>query len=167
MAVAKEQLNRDNVKLYERIRFLQSYQTSGSAATRRQSCDIVEDGSEEAYRVQYETRLDPFARFSQKEQQRKIAELPVIERITLNTSRICLGNRIARNFVFSYFVLLHLVVFATLYSWAHHSHAHAEAQMPSQVSDNIRPLPLKGLVSHSHLHPSQSLQGQAFADIAK
>ena len=44
----------------------------------------------------YEARINPFTQFSQKEKQRKYRELSVAEKITLNTTRMFLGNKFAR-----------------------------------------------------------------------
>jgi len=40
--------------------------------------------SEERYERQYEERLDPFATFSRRERQRKLAQLGPVERITFS-----------------------------------------------------------------------------------
>ncbi|CAN0451592.1 unnamed protein product, partial [Ectocarpus fasciculatus] len=75
--------------------------------------------TEARYGQLYEARINPFTQFSQRERQRKYQELTVAEKITLSTTRMFLGNKFARNFVFFYVVLLHLVVFTTLNYWTH------------------------------------------------
>ena len=50
----------DNVKLYEKIKFLQSYPSSS------QQLASLEDETTGRYSSQYEARLDPFSAFSQK-----------------------------------------------------------------------------------------------------
>lgn len=59
-------LQADNVKLYEKIRFLQGYQSS---VPKRD--DSVMIPVETRYKSQYEQRLDPFTTFSNQEKQRK------------------------------------------------------------------------------------------------
>ena len=60
-------LQADNVKLYEKIRYLQGYQ-QGSA---RNSSGSIAIPVESKYKNQYEQRLDPFTAFSNQERQRK------------------------------------------------------------------------------------------------
>merc|ERR1712012_1504660 len=58
-----DKLRSDNIKLYEKVKFLQSYPKSGSVAA-------ADDGTEHRYSSQYEERLDPFSSFSKNERQR-------------------------------------------------------------------------------------------------
>ena len=55
-----DRLRADNVKLYEKIKFLQSYPSSS------QQLASLEDETTGRYSSQYEARLDPFSAFSQK-----------------------------------------------------------------------------------------------------
>ena len=69
-----KELSSDNVKLYEKIRFLQGYQGStGDNNTRSRSAAIgmPNEGVETRYQNQYEQRLDPFRTFSNQERQRR------------------------------------------------------------------------------------------------
>lgn len=52
--------------------------------------------TEARYGQLYEARINPFTQFSQRERQRKYQELTVAEKITLNTTRMFLGNKFAR-----------------------------------------------------------------------
>jgi len=106
-----QHLKQDNLKLYEKIRFLQS--CGGS----RTSPDVVVP-VESKYRSKYEQRLDPFASFNQAERQRKYGQLSVFEKIILSLVRFIAGNKNARLAVFFYAVLLHGLVFAVLYKLA-------------------------------------------------
>ena len=73
-----KELSSDNVKLYEKIRFLQGYQTSSkrgdtvmqSKANTAITMKTVE-GAENRYQSQYEQQLDPFRTFSNQERQRR------------------------------------------------------------------------------------------------
>ncbi|EDO32794.1 predicted protein [Nematostella vectensis] len=59
-------LRSDNVKLYEKIKFLQSYPTKGSSLR-------DDEAAVSRYSSQYEQRLDPFAAFNQREIRRTYA----------------------------------------------------------------------------------------------
>ncbi|GFR72924.1 protein CASP [Elysia marginata] len=104
-----DKLRSDNVKLYEKIRFLQSYPVKGGAT----------DDVTNSYSSQYEERLDPFTSFSRKERQRRYLELKPYDKITLSMGRLIMGNKTARAFAFFYTLILHLLVFLVLYKLAH------------------------------------------------
>ncbi|XP_062592196.1 protein CASP-like [Saccostrea cucullata] len=106
-----DKLRSDNVKLYEKIRFLQSYPSKGGHAS-------TED-AESRYSMQYEERLDPFSTFSRKEKQRKYMNLKPYDKITLSMGRFIMGNKVARTITFFYTLLLHSLVFLVLYKLAH------------------------------------------------
>ncbi|XP_038054736.1 protein CASP-like [Patiria miniata] len=108
-----DKLRTDNIKLYEKIRFLQSYKKSkGSTGP---------DDTESRYSTQYEQRLDPFNSFSRKEKQRKYMNLSPFDKATLNMGRLVLSNKIARMIAFFYVIILHLLVFLVLYKMAYTS----------------------------------------------
>jgi len=107
-----DSVRHDNVKLYEKIKFLQSYPTQGSINVQ------VEDDSVKRYSSQYEERIDPFAVFSQREKQQRYSNLTAPEKVTLNMGRFILSNKIARTLVFFYTLLLHCLVFIVLYKFA-------------------------------------------------
>ncbi|KAH9524242.1 Protein CASP [Bulinus truncatus] len=104
-----DKLRSDNVKLYEKIRFLQSYPNKGT----------LTDDVTNIYSSQYEERLDPFTSFSRKERQRRYLELKPYDKITLSMGRLIMGNKTARAFAFFYTIILHLMVFLVLYKLAH------------------------------------------------
>jgi len=105
-----DKLRLDNVKLYEKIKFLQSYPKSGSLAV---------DDTENRYSSQYEERLDPFSSFNKKERQRKYMNLKPYDKITLSMGRFIMGNKTARMVTFFYTLILHLLVFLVLYKMAY------------------------------------------------
>ena len=114
-------LQTDNVKLYEKIRFLQGYQVNfvkttfslmnhtvncfheiffqGSSASKKD--DSVMIPVETRYKSQYEQRLDPFTTFSNQEKQRKYTQLNIVEKIILSMVHFMLSNKVARLFVFA------------------------------------------------------------------
>ncbi|NWR21004.1 CASP protein, partial [Emberiza fucata] len=96
-----DSLRADNIKLYEKIKFLQSYPGRGSSR----------DDTEQRYSSQYEERLDPFSSFSRKERQRKYLSLSPWDKATLSMGRLILSNKTARTVAFFYTLLLHCLVF--------------------------------------------------------
>eukprot|EP00026_Physarum_polycephalum_P004196 Phypoly_transcript_04213.p1 GENE.Phypoly_transcript_04213~~Phypoly_transcript_04213.p1 ORF type:complete len:467 (+),score=45.30 Phypoly_transcript_04213:784-2184(+) len=118
----------DNVKLYEKIRYLQSYNETRAG---RGTNDIergdtkgnhMNDDLENKYGKLYEdTVVNPFAIFNRKERYRRYRELNAPERVILNTSQFFLSSKGARLFLFFYSVLLHLLVMGTLYKLAYDS----------------------------------------------
>ncbi|NWX86649.1 CASP protein, partial [Nothoprocta ornata] len=128
-----DNLRADNIKLYEKIKFLQSY--PGRAGSR--------DDTEQRYSSQYEERLDPFSSFSRKvgepawqrrpaprgprsppalcpsqERQRKYLSLSPWDKATLSMGRLVLSSKTARTVAFFYTLLLHCLVFLVLYKTA-------------------------------------------------
>ncbi|KAJ7407310.1 protein CASP-like protein [Willisornis vidua] len=103
-----DNLRADNIKLYGKIKFLQSY--PGRGASR--------DDTEQRYSSQYEERLDPFSSFSRKERQRKYLSLSPWDKATLSMGRLILSNKTARTIAFFYTLLLHCLVFLVLYKTA-------------------------------------------------
>lgn len=130
---AKQQLEQDNVALYRKVKFLQSYHGSGSSSSGggggigegRLIDDPyrVSEGSvgdiESRYSALYEARLNPFAEFSSLERQRKLRELSVADRIVLNTAVAIVSNATGRTFLLFYLGAMHLLVFGTMYYLAH------------------------------------------------
>ncbi|XP_065830385.1 protein CASP-like [Oscarella lobularis] len=105
-----DSLRSDNVKLYEKIKFLQGYQSS-TGGTRH-------DETISKYSGEYEARMDPFSVFSRRERERRIVDLSGPEKATLNMGRFILSSKFARLFIFFYTVFLHLLVFGVLYKLA-------------------------------------------------
>jgi len=58
-----------------------------------------------------------------KEKQRRYSSLTLAEKVTLFTSRFFLSNKYARNFIFFYVLMLHMLVFSTLFHFVHTNHA--------------------------------------------
>lgn len=107
-----QDLQQDNVKLFEKIRFLQS--CGGSPRRREDTVVAVEN----RYQTEYEKRLDPFQSFSQAERKRKYGQLSVAEKVILSLVRFIVSNKTARLMVTLYSILLHGLVFIVLYKMA-------------------------------------------------
>ncbi|XP_064619631.1 protein CASP-like [Lineus longissimus] len=106
-----DKLRSDNVKLYEKIKFLQAYPSRSRPAG--------DDGALNRYSTQYEEKLDPFTTFNKKERMRKYANLKPYDKITLSMGRFIMGNKMARTIAFFYTIILHCLVFLVLYKVAH------------------------------------------------
>nr|XP_057935233.1 cut-like homeobox 1b isoform X5 [Doryrhamphus excisus] len=103
-----DSLRADNIKLYEKIKFLQSYAGRGGGS----------DDTVMRYSSQYEERLDPFASFSKRERQRRYLSLSPWDKATLSLGRMILSNKMARTVAFFYTLFLHCLVFLVLYKTA-------------------------------------------------
>eukprot|EP00252_Welwitschia_mirabilis_P002877 TRINITY_DN12898_c0_g1_i1.p1 TRINITY_DN12898_c0_g1~~TRINITY_DN12898_c0_g1_i1.p1 ORF type:complete len:699 (+),score=193.82 TRINITY_DN12898_c0_g1_i1:213-2309(+) len=115
-----ERCREDNVKLYEKIRYIQDYTKDWPISRgQRKRADDIESGFgsdiESKYKKIYEDDINPFAAFSKKEKERRYKELGLRDKITLTSGRFLLGNKYARTFVFFYSIALHLLVFISLY----------------------------------------------------
>lgn len=73
-----ENIKADNMRLYEKIRFLESY-ASGSVGTSRDP-PADEEGILSRYQALYEDMLNPYTLFNRRERQRKLTEMSVPER---------------------------------------------------------------------------------------
>ncbi|XP_067928699.1 protein CASP-like [Watersipora subatra] len=106
-----DRIRTDNIKLYEKIKFLQNYSSNRAAPG-------PTDETEARYSEQYEQKLDPFTNFNKKERNRRYGNLKLHEKITLGIGRFVMGSAAARTFAFVYAMLLHLLVFLCLYKMA-------------------------------------------------
>ncbi|GLE10102.1 hypothetical protein PINS_up022097 [Pythium insidiosum] len=126
-------LEQDNMQLYQKIRYLQSYRGSkGHDSAARGGHHRVTPGSfdieggadaagdvEARYKSMYEEKLNPFQQFNKMESQQRYTNLNTVDKILLNSARLFLGHRITRNIAFAYILLLHFLVVATLYTFMH------------------------------------------------
>lgn len=106
-------LRSDNVKLYEKIKFIQGYQGhAGSAVS-------IPDDTVSRYGPDYEESINPFKAFNNKERQRKYFNLSPADKFTLNLGKIVLSNKYGRLMVFIYILVVHALVFLVLYKLSH------------------------------------------------
>uniref|UniRef100_A0A3P8WKS9 Protein CASP n=1 Tax=Cynoglossus semilaevis TaxID=244447 RepID=A0A3P8WKS9_CYNSE len=105
-----DSLRADNIKLYEKIKFLQSYPSKAAGS----------DDTVMRYSSQYEERLDPFASFSKKVRatDRKSINVKPSDAKCVLQGRVILSNKTARTIAFFYTLFLHLLVFLVLYKTA-------------------------------------------------
>jgi homeobox protein cut-like len=124
-----ESLKADNTKLYEKVRYLQSYSNSSGLQARKVDRDL----DLEALESRYEASVDPFRQFNRTERQRKIKEMSPMERIVFIVARTVLGSKEMRTVLFFYVLGMHLLVFVTTYHWSHGCYS----VMPSSTIDQM------------------------------
>ncbi|CAK7204138.1 hypothetical protein SEUCBS139899_006892 [Sporothrix eucalyptigena] len=126
-------LQRDNLNLYEKTRYMSSYNRGGSSGLGASSSSAsayannpnpstVSIGggngsgvSLDRYRKAYESNLSPFQAFRGRESARAYRRLSFPERVVYSITRMVLSSRTSRNLFAAYCVALHLVVFLSLY----------------------------------------------------
>nr|KAJ3421348.1 hypothetical protein HK105_003787 [Polyrhizophydium stewartii] len=122
-------LKSDNVKLYEKLRYAETYSAArsqtqargvshsiinmGTADRRAAASDA--DAISSKYRGIYEESLDPFKQFHRQEEQRRFHSMNPAERAALSLTRLLSTNRYSRWIFVIYSAALHLLVFVTLY----------------------------------------------------
>ena len=157
---AKQQLQDDNVSLYEKLQYVKSFEQQLNRTSRQQqqqqqlttahhafsSLDSLSSGggsssssggkdsngssalSERRYAKLYAESLNPFSAWKSGQLLASERSLPPSERVTLTFARLVFSRRAARSFAFFYALVLHLLVFAVL--WTHtvsdHCASHAE-----------------------------------------
>ncbi|XP_069562443.1 cut-like homeobox 1b isoform X4 [Brachyistius frenatus] len=124
-----DSLRADNIKLFEKIKFLQSYPGRAGGS----------DDTVMRYSSQYEERLDPFASFSKRERQRRYLSLSPWDKATLSLGRGILSNKIARTIAFFYTLFLHCLVFLVLYktAWSESIGRDCSAFCAKKYSDHL------------------------------
>jgi homeobox protein cut-like len=163
---AAESLKADNTKLYEKVRYLQNFNQTGTrgAAFNRKAAG-ERDLDLEALEQRYEASVDPFRQFSRTERQRKMKEMSPMERIVFLVAKTVLGSKEMRLALFFYVIGMHVLVFSTTYHWSdpgcdsaahhemlshlppdHHQHianavsaaAPLVGELTAQIADNIK-----------------------------
>ncbi|EKX47927.1 hypothetical protein GUITHDRAFT_106475 [Guillardia theta CCMP2712] len=116
-------LRSDNVKMYEKIKYLESYRPGAAARGNHSDVEAGIDTFPHAdkYKALYEESLNPFTVFNQKQRQLRKEKMPLHERLMLEMSQFFLGNSVARKFLFFYMVIMHILVFVTLYRFTHNT----------------------------------------------
>ncbi|KAL2025139.1 hypothetical protein VTK56DRAFT_141 [Thermocarpiscus australiensis] len=129
-------LQRDNLNLYEKTRYVSTYNRAGPtavaattssssayAANPNPSAVSIPSSSEagnggialDRYRKAYESNLSPFAAFRGRESARAYKRMSLPERVVYSVARMVLASRTSRNLFALYCVALHLLVFVSLY----------------------------------------------------
>lgn len=121
-------LQKDNLSLYEKTRYVSTYNrggatsTSSSAYSSNPNPSTVSMGgsgnpgiSMDRYRKAYESNISPFAAFRGRESARAYHRMSLPERVVYSITRMVLASRASRNLFAAYCVALHVLVFFSLY----------------------------------------------------
>ncbi|KAI0789119.1 CASP C terminal-domain-containing protein [Abortiporus biennis] len=125
-------LQADNLKLYEKVRYMQSYRED--AAVRPSTLDPVPSSAPgrmddlSKYQSRYEEAMNPFQAFRGREATRAYESLNPLERGVLILTRAILGNRRTRMAFIVYAIALHLLVMFTTYECTTSSGSHLQRQ---------------------------------------
>ncbi|RCK55261.1 Protein CASP [Candida viswanathii] len=117
-------LKKDNEELYERTRYLASFQTPGTRnlTTTSSGRKLLNprpnvDLESNPYQKSYESKLHPIEQFRMREQERINSRLSPIERLFISITRAVLATRTTRMLFFAYCLGLHIIVmFITIYT---------------------------------------------------
>lgn len=123
-------LQKDNLNLYEKTRYVSTYNRGGATATSSStfasnpnpSTISIGGGSSgtpgmemDRYRKAYESSISPFAAFRGRESARAYRRMSFPERVVYSATRIVLASRTSRNVFAAYCLALHVLVFFSLY----------------------------------------------------
>jgi homeobox protein cut-like len=115
-----ERLKQDNVKLYEKIKFLQSYEMNKkSGRSKYSTSNADEEIVLNRYTNEYEKRLDPFTKFRSNERQKTYTNLKLHDKFTLSLGRFILSSKTGRLVFVLYIAIIHLLIFLSSYKIAH------------------------------------------------
>ena len=108
-------LQKDNLDLYEKTRYVSSYNRS-TAVDLNPNPSTVNIGASDKYKASYESNLSPFAAFRGRESARAMKRMHLFERMILRVTKFVLQTRISRNMFAGYLIALHFMVFYMLFS---------------------------------------------------
>lgn len=121
-------LQKDNLGLYEKTRYVSTYSRGGHGASTSASsyanppsstsvynADTPSGLSLDRYQSAYEARISPFAAFRGRESARAYKRMSLPERIVFSLTRVILANRTSRNLFAGYCFALHILIFTMLY----------------------------------------------------
>ncbi|KAH7152957.1 CASP C terminal-domain-containing protein [Dactylonectria macrodidyma] len=120
-------LQKDNLTLYEKTRYVSTYNRGGSSAMSTaygsnpnpSTVSIGETGNPgialDRYRQAYESNISPFAAFRGRESARAYQRMNLPERVVYSLTRMVLASRTSRNLFALYCVALHLMVFVSMF----------------------------------------------------
>ncbi|GAC71585.1 transcription factor [Moesziomyces antarcticus T-34] len=124
-------LQSDNLALYEKMRYLQSFSGRQQGGGGARSEAVIQMGSggtdasgayppartggDDKYRAKYEEAMNPFAAFRGREQTRAMAQLNPLERALHVLTRLVVSHRRMRVVFMAYAIGLHLLVLGMLF----------------------------------------------------
>lgn len=121
-------LQKDNLNLYEKTRYVSTYNRGGATGTTtstypsnpnpstvQMSSSTTSGLALDRYRSAYESNISPFAAFRGRETARAFKRMSLPERIVFSITRMVLATRTSRNLFAGYCAALHLLVFVAIY----------------------------------------------------
>lgn len=121
-------LQKDNLNLYEKTRYVSTYSRGGATtssssayATNPNPSTVTIGGTGSPgmelnrYQKAYESSISPFAAFRGRESARAYRRMSLPERVVYSITRMVLASRTSRNLFAAYCVALHILVFFSLY----------------------------------------------------
>ncbi|KAI0006941.1 CASP C terminal-domain-containing protein [Xylariaceae sp. FL0662B] len=121
-------LQKDNLQLYEKTRYVSTYNRGGPSASSSSAYSSNPNPSTVAiggtgnpgialdrYKKAYESNISPFAAFRGRESARAYRRMSFPERVVYSITRMVLASRTSRNLFAAYCVALHLLVVFSLY----------------------------------------------------
>ncbi|KAI4152230.1 MAG: hypothetical protein L6R39_001853 [Caloplaca ligustica] len=141
-------LQKDNLNLYEKSRYVSTYNRGGQATSassygkspQTTSIEVASDTSSglslDRYRSAYEANLSPFAAFRGRESTRAYKRMSLPERIVFSITRMVLTNRTSRNVFAGYCFALHILIFVMLY-WMQTMDISKHASSLSETAESI------------------------------
>lgn len=100
-----------NLNLYNFLyRFLHSFSKSSKTTN---------DPFMSRYSEEYESRLDPFTAFNKQEISKRYSKMPGTDRAIYNIGRLILSNSTSRRLALFYILLIHLLVFGSIYFYTY------------------------------------------------
>ncbi|KAI0124377.1 CASP C terminal-domain-containing protein [Xylariales sp. AK1849] len=121
-------LQKDNLQLYEKTRYVSTYNRGGPSASSSTAYASNPNPSTVAiggtgnpgialdrYKKAYESNISPFAAFRGRESARAYKRMSFPERVVYSVTRMVLASRTSRNLFAAYCVALHVLVFFSLY----------------------------------------------------
>lgn len=121
-------LQKDNLNLYEKTRYVSTYNRGGATASSSSTFATNPNPSTvsmggtgnpgielDRYRKAYESNISPFAAFRGRESARAYRRMSFPERVVYSVTRMVLASRTSRNLFAAYCLALHVLVFFSLY----------------------------------------------------
>lgn len=117
-----DRLRSDNVKLYEKIKFLQSVPSKIKQKQSDHDLELADlDDSNHVlnkYTNEYENKLDPFNKFNFREKQKRYSNLQFHDKFLMSFGRFILSSKTSRLIFCVYFFIIHMLIFFNLYNMA-------------------------------------------------
>jgi homeobox protein cut-like len=123
-------LQRDNLNLYEKTRYVSTYnrgQPASSSASAYNNKPISSTSVhlsadtpsglslDNRYQPAYEAQISPFAAFRGRESARALRRMSLPERMIFSITRLVLSSRVSRNLFAAYCLAIHVLLFVVLY----------------------------------------------------